>query len=87
MKILAWVLTVGSCLIGLFAAYLWFKASGIGPQFTGVEPGTSEGSQSRYLSAIARGSDAAALQNRRAAFWTGISVGLSGMASGVNLFG
>jgi hypothetical protein len=81
MKYIGPVLSAISCIAGLYAAYLWARASGIGPQFSGTEPGTEEGSQMWQTSAMMEGNWRSGAANKRAAFWTAISVGLSGTSS------
>ena len=81
MKLIGFAFGMAACIWGLYAAYLWAMASGISPQFTGTEPGTEESSLMWQTSAIMQGGQASAMGNMRAAYWTGISAGLSGISA------
>jgi hypothetical protein len=55
MKALSFALAGLSCVTGLYAAWLWWKASNIGPLFMGTEPGTEAGSANWPIGAMMAG--------------------------------
>jgi hypothetical protein len=82
MQIVSFAVAAAACGTGLRAAYLWWQASRIPvvPAWH-VEPGEAEASMQGWIAALLDASSKSGVQNASAAIWTGVSVGLSGVAS------
>lgn len=79
------IIAVLACVTGLRAAYLWWQASRIpvNPAWI-VEPGETTDSLQGWVAAMLEASFRSSKKNARAAVWTGVSAGLSGLTA---LFG
>lgn len=82
MQIVSLAAAAAACGTGLRAAYLWWQASRIPvvPAWY-VKPGEAEASMQGWIAALLEMSSKSGTQNAAAAVCTGVSVGLSGVAS------
>jgi hypothetical protein len=87
LKIATFVTAIATAIAGFYAAYLWWKASTgkIGPMWR-VESGETGVAQAGWIAGIMKSAVESANLNKRAAFWTGLSVLLSAIAAVLNVF-
>lgn len=87
MQMVLMITATLACGTGLKASHLWWGASRIPvmPSWV-VEPGETADSLQGWMAALLQASHDASSKNACAAIWTGVSVGLSGIATGISAF-